>query len=127
MSITQGSVDGRQVRHRPSGCCGALYATTLAGERGGLPDSARSTGSRRMIQRVSLKVTHLPTQVTLLHLDDSGLLYVYGLGPTRHWRSPASLGRAPPRGGNGQIGPPLRHEVRKAARFRATADENGIP
>lgn len=36
-----------------------------------------------------------PTQVTLLHLDDSGLLYVYGLGPTRHWRSPASLGRAP--------------------------------
>ena len=36
-----------------------------------------------------------PTQVTLLHLDDSGLLYVYGLGPTRHWRSPVSLGRAP--------------------------------
>lgn len=30
-----------------------------------------------------------------LHLDDSGLLYVYGLGPTRHWRSPGSLGRAP--------------------------------
>ncbi len=36
-----------------------------------------------------------PTQVTLVHLDDSGLLYVYGLGPTRHWRSPGSLGRAP--------------------------------
>ena len=36
-----------------------------------------------------------PTQVSLLHLDDSGLLYVYGLGPTRHWRSPGSLGRAP--------------------------------
>jgi len=36
-----------------------------------------------------------PTTVTLLHLDDAGLLYVYGLAPTRHWTSPASLGRAP--------------------------------
>lgn len=36
-----------------------------------------------------------PTRVTLLHVDDSGLLYVYGLGPTGHWRSPAALGRAP--------------------------------
>lgn len=36
-----------------------------------------------------------PPRVSLLHLDDSGLLYVYGFGPTGRWRSPAELGREP--------------------------------
>jgi len=36
-----------------------------------------------------------PPRVSLLHLDDSGLLYVYLFGATGKWRSPADLGREP--------------------------------